>query len=637
LLAGGAIIATVVVSLTIGLHFFGLAIPIGIVGGLFLYLIVWGFSEWESTEDVKLHPRFVLLMGLLSAMVAHFVEINFGIAIAATRTAFWCYAGLLVVTGTGLIQDHEAEEVELAARRGRKSLPRWLRPTLATSIIGGFIIGTLSFDFVTNAERLTQPAEIVWRALTVLPAQGSRPSYGALMIFAFTWVMSGVLFIAQMAKRGVFEERNDDWAVATSLYALVSLAVGFGFALMLAGRHASVVRARPQTVEGFLELAGQVAGVLTLYYGFILFALIAGGLVLLLGTPGDLKPIGQLSLIALLVMFLLAGAVAIVTNLHPIRADIIYKQADPWERQGQWPVAIQHYGQAIDLAPREDFYYLYLGRAYLEYAKTLEEPAVQRTILGRTDETLLEAREVNPLNTDHSANLARMYRTWAQLATDAETRQEMTQRSAENYAVATRLSPQNAILWNEWGLLYLVAGQFDKAQEKISHSLAIDPDFDQTWTIQADLYANQDMITDALEAYTRALEINPKQTDVWLRVGDIQRQQQEFEEAAEAYEQALELRPRNVQVWRVLGSVYAQIGQPEKGIEALNRGLELGPEQEDSWDTHRMLAILYSQVGEPQQAVDHAEVALQNAPDGQQGNLEQLLAQLESATGGESE
>jgi tetratricopeptide (TPR) repeat protein/MFS family permease len=632
LLAGGAIVATVVVSLTVGLHFFGLAIPIGIVGGLFLYLIIWGFSEWESTEDVKLHPRFVLLMGLLSAMVAHFVEINFGIAIAATRTTFWCYAGLLVVTGMNLIQDHEEEEANWAAGRNRSGLPRWLRPTLVTSIIGGFIIGTLSFDFVTNAERLTQPAEIVWRALTVLPAQGSRSSYGALMIFAFTWVMSAVLFIAQMAKRGVFQERHDDWAVATSLYALVSLAVGFGFALILAGRHVAVVKAQPQTVEGVLELAGRVAGVLTLYYGLILFTMVAGGLLLLLGTRGDLKPNGQLGLIALPVLFLLAGAVAIVTNLHPIRADIIYKQADPWERQGQWPVAIQHYQRAIDLAPREDFYYLYLGRAYLEYAKTLEDPAVQRTILGRTEETLIEAREVNPLNTDHSANLARMYRTWAQLARDAETRQEMTQRSSENYAVATRLSPQNAILWNEWGLLYLASGQFEEAQVKIAHSLEIDPEFDETWTIQADLYANQNMITEALEAYTRALELNPKQTDVWLRVGDLRRQQQDFEEAAEAYEQALELRPNNVQVWRVLGSVYAQIGQPEKGIEALNRALELAPESEDAWDTHRMLAILYSQVGEPDQAIDHAESALQGAPDQQQADLEELLAQLESAT-----
>ncbi len=634
LLTGGAIVATAVVSLTIGPHFFGLAVPIGIVGGMFVYLVIWGLSEWETTEDVRLHPRFVLLMGLLSAVVAHFVEINFGIAIAATRTTFWCYAGLLVVTGMNLIGDPAEEGANSGTRRGGSKLPAWLRPVLVTSIVGGFIIGTLSFDFVTNAERLTQPAEIVWRALTILPAQGSLPSYGALMIFAFTWVMSIVLFIAQMAKRDVFQERDDDWAVATALYGLISFALGFGFALILAGRHAEVVLTQAQTVEDVLDLAGRVAGTLTLYYGYIVFTMIVGGLVLLLGGEQNLQPVGQLSLVALLVMTLLVGAVAVVTNLHPIQADVIYKQADSWERQGQWPVAIQHYRRAIDLAPREDFYYLYLGRAYLEYAKTIEDPAVQRTVLERTEGTLMTAREINPLNTDHSANLARMYRTWAQLTTDEETRREMIQRSAENYAVATRLSPQNAILWNEWGLLYLAAGEFEEAQEKIAHSLEIDPDFEQTWTVQADLYANQNMITDALEAYERALEIDPQQTDVWLRVGDIRRQQGNLEEAAEAYEQALEQRPNNAQVWRVLGSVYAQIGRPEEGIWALDRALDLAPEDQGTWDTHRMLAILLSQVGEQDRAVAHATEALQTAPEEQQVGLEELLAQLESGAEG---
>jgi len=637
LVAGGAVVATAVVIPTIGAHFFGLAIPVGMVGGMFLYLVVWGFSEWESKEDVELHPRFVLLMGLLSAVVAHFIEINFGIAIAATRTTFFCYAGLLVVIGLNLIQEREEEDERARHRKGRRgdarTLPAWLRPTLLASVVGGFIIGTLSFDFVTNAERLTRPAEIVWRALTVLPAQGSRTSYGALMIFAFTWVMSTVLFIAQMAKRGAFEDREGDWGVATSIYALISLSLGFGFALVMAGRHASVVRAQPQTMEGVLSVAARVAGTVTLYNQFILFTLLLGGGILLIGTGGGLKPVGGMSVVALLVLALLAGAAAVVTNLHPIQADVIYKQANPYERQGQWTVAIRHYQRAIDLAPREDFYYLYLGRAYLEYAKTLEDPAQRRTVLGKTEETLQEARDINPLNTDHSANLARLYRTWAQLTQDGETRQEMIQRSAENYEIATTLSPQNAILWNEWGLLYLSAGQFEKAQEKISYSLEMDPGFEQTWTIQADVYANQDMITDALEAYHRALEVDPKQADVWLRVGELHRQREDWEEAAQAYEEALELRPTYVQAWRVLGSIEAQRGQVDEGIEALQRALELAPEGGDAWDTHRILAILYNQLGQGDQALAHAEQALEKAPENQQGNLEQLLAQLQG--GGE--
>jgi tetratricopeptide (TPR) repeat protein len=636
LMAGGAAVALAVVIPTIGPHFFGLAVPIGMAGGILVYLAACGFMEWERAQEISLHPRFVVLMGILSAIVAHFVEINFGIAIAATRTTFWCYAGLLVVTGMDLIRDPQ-EEVATVRRggRARTALPVWLKPTLVMSVLGGFIIGTLSFDFITNAERLTQPAEIVWRALTVLPAQASRRSYGALMIFAFTWVMSGVLFLSQMAKRGAFKERKDDWLLATSLYVLMSLTVGFGFALLLAGRHAAVVRARPQTVEDVLGLAGHISGTLTLYYGFILCTLIVGSALLFLRTGGNLKPAGQLGVISLLVLALVSGATAVVTNLHPIRADIIYKQANPYERQGQWPVAIEHYRRAIDLAPKEDFYYLYLGRAYLEYAKTLNDPAVRRTMLGKTEETLLDAREINPLNTDHSANLARMYRTWAQLATEVEVRQEMVQRASESYATAIRLSPQNAILWNEWAMLYLSVGQFEVAQEKVAHSLELDPGFEQTWTIQADLYANQDMITEALEAYVRALEIDPRQADVWLRVGDIHRQRKELEQAATAYEEALDLRPGHVQAWRVLGSVYAQIGRAEEGAQALERALTLAPEGEDAWDTHRMLAVLYGQLGEQGRAVEHAQTALQDAPDQQQPGLEQLLAQLQSDGGGQ--
>jgi tetratricopeptide (TPR) repeat protein/uncharacterized membrane protein YidH (DUF202 family) len=575
----------------------------------------------------------VLLMGLLSAMVAHFIEINFGIAIASTRTTFWCYAGLLVVVGLNLIRDEEEAE-QMAydkRRRAERTLPAWLRPALATGIVGGFILGTLSFDFITNAERLTRPAEIVWRALTVLPAQESRTSYGALMIFAFTWVMSAVLFVAQMAKRGVFRARRDDWLVATALYVLVSLTIGFGFALVLGGRHAALVQVRPETVDGLLDLAGRVAGVLTAYYGLILFTLIVGGAVLLIGRGGRPKPVGQLSVIALLLLFVLAGAAAVVTNLNPIRADIIYKQADPWERQGEWGLAIQHYNRAIDLAPREDFYYLYLGRAYLEYAKTLDDPALRRTMLGRTEETLRQAREVNPLNTDHSANLARMYRTWAELTDDGETRQDMIQRSSENYEIATTLSPQNAILWNEWAILYLSVGQFERAQEKVDASLEMDPDFDQTWTIQADLYANQGMRIDALKAYQTSLQLDPKQVDVWLRVGDMHREQDGWEEAIAAYEEALELRPNYTQAWRVLGSMYAQVGRTAESIDALLRALELAPEAGDVWDTHRVLAILYNQAGQADTALAHAQQALQAAPEEQRANLEQLVEQLQGS------
>jgi len=471
---------------------------------------------------------------------------------------------------------------------------------------------------------------IIWRALTILPAQESRTSYGALMIFAFTWLMSAVIFTSEMAKRGVFRERKGDWPLAAALYLLISLTVGLGFALVLTSRHASLLNIRAQTLEDVIAVADRIAGVLTAYYWFIVFTLIAGAAALFLGIRRLPQQTAQpWSVIALVVLTVLVGAIVVTTNLKPIQADIVYKQANPYERQKQWLVAVEHYKHALELAPKEDFYHLYLGRAYLEYASTLDDPALRDVVLRQTEQTLIEAREINPLNTDHSANLARMYRRWADFATDGETRQDMLQRSADNYAIATTLSPQNAILWNEWATLYLYAGDFERAQETISHSLALDPDFDQTWTVQADIYANQNVITDAVKAYEQALEINPRLTDVWLRLGDIHTNQQELEEAAQAYEQALELSPKRTQVWRVLGSIYAQLGRLDDAIAALQRALELAPEASDAWDTHRMLAIIYSQLGQNEAALSHAQQALELAPEDQQPGMQALVAQLQ--------
>jgi len=616
----GAVAAVAVVIPTIGPHFFGLAIPIGMVGGLFIYLIVYGFSVYREREAaLQFHPRFILLTGILSAVVAHFVEINFGIAIASTRTTFWAYAGVLVVAGMELVRERGVEqpgEVGHAPARKdgsrkrkkrRKSvvppspvqsaLPTWLWPTLAVAIIGGFVLGTLAFDFVTNAERLTQPMAIVWRALTVLPAQGSRTSYGALMILALTWLMGAAIFTSETARSGAFRERKGDGTLAIALYLLISLGVGLGFALVLAGRQASLIGVQAQTVEDVLDIADRVAGLLTAYYWFIILVLVAGGVVLFLGTQRQPRQTAHpWGVVALIILAVLVGAIAVVTNLAPIQADVVYKQADPYDRSKQWLLSVEHYKHAIELAPKEDFYYLYLGRAYLEYATTLEDPAVREAVMRETESVLTQAREINPLNTDHSANLARMYRRWADLASDAEMRPSLLQRSSENYAIATSLSPQNAILWNEWAMLYYYGlGDVAGYERTIQHSLEIDPEFEQTWLV----------------------------------CGDVNRQEGNLEEAARCYEEALQLNPYASQVWRMLGDTYIALQRWEDAIGALTQTVELEPSASDIWNIHQVLARLYSQIGQQAEALWHAQEAVQLAPEDQRTMLQELVAQIQ--------
>lgn len=696
LLGSGAVIATVVTSILIGPHFLGLAIPIGMVGGLFLYLVVYAFSlHWEPEAVSEGHPHFVLLAGLLAAIVAHLVEINFGIAIASTRTTFWAYAGVFVVLGLNLL-DGQSAELEPESSRGEQAagsrkrkkrrrvvsppssvavnLPDWLGPTLAVAVIGGFILGTLAFDLSgTNPDRIEQAEDLFWQSMTVLPGRsqgscqamwdplnGQCRSYGVLMLFGLTWLMNGIVFIAQMAKSGLFRAHRGDLPLAVVIYVLVSSVIGFGFALLLNGRLTLLITSPPDDIN---ELASRILGQLTLYYWFILFTMLVGGVVLCLRVQRWPRLFAQpLGLVVLLVLAILAGFTLVRTNLHPIQADMIYKQGSYARQSGSWPEALWYDQQAVSLDPQQDQYYLYLAMDLQQYIWSLGDSDLRDEALREFERVALQAQDLNPLATDHSVNLARVYQTWWQTATDAAERQALADRTGHYYDAASRLSPRNALIWNHWAQFLANLGEFELAQQKLDRSFELDIEFGETWILQAAVFASQNLITetigayqqalalqpdqvdvlirlgdayryqglitDAIEVYGQALDLNPNYVDAWLTLGDTYMGQNRLEEAALAYERALALNSSQPRVWRVLASVYIQLNRAGEAISALQRVLELDPNLSDIWDVHRLLAILYSQTGQGAEALYHAQVALQLAPEERQPELQELLDQL---------
>lgn len=695
LLAGGGIVAVAAVTPTVGPHFFGLAIPMGMTGGLVIYLVVHGLSQYRTSEPAPAaHPHGIILAGILAAFVAHFIEINFGIAIASTRTTFWALAGVFVLLGLQRIVERaeRGQAVEPAPARPAPSssarprrrkkrrqqatprvarqappsrLPAWLWTSLGSALTGALLLGTLAYDFVNNVERLTSPVQVFWRSLTVIAIPGPpRVSLGVLLLFGMAWGSTALLAVTQIVSQGAFRNRiGDRWAAALVILT-VSLAVGSVFGLVLAGRHARLLAMPVQSAADALGVAEYLAGQISAYYVFLVLILLLGGLALageqglphrwitpasglvlvagclswsvaLIGqatgtwTPRSTVGIGAAvavgcGLLGLLsarlipslqqyfrplagkgawVGTLAAGLVIFLTpplalrlNLNPIQADIIYKQGMSWEPQGQWAIAAQHYERAIEKARNEDFYYLYLGRALLEYASLVEDPAQQDWVLRQTEQVLLEAQAINPLNTDHSANLARMYRRWSELPAGAENRPTLASLSSQYYEIATSLSPNNAILWNEWATLYLYSLGDEQGYERcITRSLQVDPEFEQTWLI----------------------------------VGDVRVGKGDLEGAAEAYRTALGIQPAQPQVWSALGRVYLQLGRNQEAIEALSAILQQAPGWEGVWDVHRLLAIAYYQSGLIEAALSEAQLALQMAPEDQRPVVEQMIQQLQ--------
>ncbi len=211
--------------------------------------------------------------------------------------------------------------------------------------------------------------------------------------------------------------------------------------------------------------------------------------------------------------------------------------------------AIAIYETAVDRTPAEDFYYLFLGRAYLERAAITEDASTQTDLLQRAESLLLQAQQLNPLNTDHTANLARLNTRWYAAVNDESERLERLNLADQYYQLALTLSPQNSIIRNEHARLVLdVMGDCDRALAIFDQAAAIDPFYTQTHLARADAYIlcaggrpeaeRDEFYRTAASSLDMALGLDPRNVRAWIQLAEIHQQLGEFELAFTAAENA---------------------------------------------------------------------------------------------------
>jgi tetratricopeptide (TPR) repeat protein len=459
----------------------------------------------------------------------------------------------------------------------------------------------------------------------------------------------------------------------------LSLFICVAFGTFIAGRLVDFVSARQNTVDNILDIAGQLSQFPAYLYVLIGVVMVVGAFLLMGEEPN--KPAKSMTaggLTALVLGFFLAFVTMSTSNLQPIAADIIYKQAAPWDQQGSavlqqgtnvmgWDVAIEHYRRAIQLAPNEDFYYLWLGRALLEKAKATQDTQAAKTwpdnanftkviddgannwnrkpntlpsasmsrddLLTAARIILTEARTINPLNTDHSANLARMWRQAGDIQTDANTKAADYQKSSQEYQTATTLSPNNAVLWNEWASLYLYSfNDYVKAKQMLDKSLSLDKQFDQTHLLLGELYMQQASALDQQRQQAAQVVAQTPATDT-AKLDQAKQAQakadQAFKdklvEARGQFTQAVSLNPDSSQAYNVLSYIDQQLGNLNSAISTTLVYIDKNPQD---WNGYKNLALLYRDNNQIDLAKQAIQKAIDLAPADQKQALQGLLDQL---------
>ncbi len=765
MLGGGALLGIVIPLLADhSVRLAGIALPAGLILGLIVYVTVdlllapREVAAVAEGDEVQALPvgggrRQLLILTLLAAIIAHFVEIHFGIAIASTLTTFWILAGVLVVVGVGWVREAEEQAEPAAAsvpargevapaaapsgrggavpaaatrskargrpqpgragapppgrrpgeRGERSAAPRpaavpstrpGARSPLLTFLpyagIGALISLVLTWDYLINQTGAQGSWNILWNAFTLRVDNATFrvvQSPMLLMLMVFTWLVGSLLAVTE---HRTFIATRQGQGVAAVWRGLVYLAVVIGVWLIYGLFHAGRL-SRPglSGLAVFQHLASHI-----LVFDIVLFLLL-----LLLATmiwAGDVRPrpmrfsqdLPALSSGVGAVATLVALLVIVNVNIKTVQADTYYKQGLAYESAGAWDGAAVLHHEAAKLEPAEDFYYLFLGRALLQLAgsqpagtPTLpadisrlseeeQRSVIERGLRARNREDLMRAsyaalvraQQLNPYNTDHSANLARHNRSWAftdalgpnDAPTNALLRQlVVTQakgvdlnrlnQSLNYYRQATSLSPQNAQLWNEMATTQFIMGDTEAALATLRHSETIDPLYFQTFILRGDMLATIGDRVGALAAYRQAGQLADTDHGVLSAIGVYSAQTGDLEGALAAFRRLAELQEANLsatqQQLKELDALVGRLG----GYGSL---LPVASQRRDALQnslpgmrsqlhlTYRNMALVLRDAGRPAEALQAARVALTYASDAERPTIEALISDLQKGAGG---
>jgi tetratricopeptide (TPR) repeat protein len=622
----------------------GVGLPIGFIAGASLYLMVSAAFFYYTTEKADLgSKRQLLLIGLFSAIVAHFVEIHFGIAIASTRVHFWAYTAVFVLLGLNWIQDRLPEEAQPAtaelaprekrrskrARRRSSSRPRGAAlsagagssqaaSSLSTQLLVGslvmaVILFTLGFEFVANPTGEIDSLRIIQLSLTTMVARGDPSrSFGTLWMFCLTWLVGGLIVLSDTERTASARQDVGWWLRALGIYAAVTLTV---FVLSMA-IHTALIKP-----------GADIANTINYYYVALAVLGVTVAAILTLDSRLPQQLLRVANVWAYAILMVVAVVLISRTNINIVKADVYYKQGLRLEEAQLWDRAIQRYELAISLAPEQDYYYLFLGRALMSGAGAAASAEERVSGFEQSLQALLRARQLNPLNTDHYANLGRLHRNWADAADSVEEQAQKLQQADAYYAQAAALSPNNAQIYNEWALTYMAMGDDEKALEKLNYSLSLDQEFASTYLILGNLYGALGKLDEAAEAYAQALELEPNNAEAHSALGYIYYEQGNITAALASNLEAVRLDPYLARAHSTLGLIYFHTGRLEEAIEENLRVLELFP---NDFISHRNLALLYQQLSQPGDALPHAQAALDLAPEADKAAVQYLIDQLKA-------
>ncbi|HEY1015288.1 MAG TPA: hypothetical protein VGE07_21460, partial [Herpetosiphonaceae bacterium] len=204
---------------------------------------------------------------------------------------------------------------------------------------------------------------------------------------------------------------------------------------------------------------------------------------------------------------------------------------------------------------------------------------------------LEEARDLNPRNKDHYANLGRLHASWFRnmQQVDAAEAKKHLDLAIFNYEEAHRVAPQDVELTGQMAMLYPYReGDLPKGLAAMQEATTLDPVYPINHARYGELKRQGGDLVGAAQEFALALAGNPRIFDQTLDVAEVggEREQryrdilaamrntpQALEIFLGGYRQALEKTPENLGHYQVFTQVLSDTQQYSQGAEQAEKAL----------------------------------------------------------------
>jgi tetratricopeptide (TPR) repeat protein len=463
LAAGAALGGLAPLLLGIGPAFSAASLAAGAVGGLLVFLAAASRAE-AGTDGSGFELRTSLVLTALALTVAHFVELQFGIAIAVTRLYLWFMLGVLVVAGSGWLEDAPPPPSR-DRRRSARSTGGGLIHTGA-ALAGLLCVPaalSLIYGFMANWSKAAGALALVDEALF--------PTTGPATVRAAFWIAGWLVALLLARQLGSGDDTGRGrWTLG---FAVTSLGLPGLYLVLQSARLSWPVRARAAGAE-----LTEMSEYISLHFSALMWSLLVATVVVgvgiaLQGRVGGTASRGSLLRVAASTIIIgVAGALLIArVNLDPMRADALLKHAESFIEIGRTEAALELLARAESLAPFDPLYPLQSGGAAMTAANAAgRDIERRRSHYLDAQEALIRARSLAPFEPDHTANLARLQAVRRAFAADAGERSQFSEWAELEYKEALRMRPYWPPVIREYAALLGELGRVEEARELIRRS-----------------------------------------------------------------------------------------------------------------------------------------------------------------------